>query len=117
MGDVPSDLGPLHMAKSLIKGLASLAAGMHVMAGATLLIAIGFGVWGARVLTGSADARLKRRARLLIASNLAIAGMLMLLWEHSIIHAWFMDRVLVWTIGSGFALFTLAVIERARSSA
>jgi len=43
--------------------------------------------------------------------------MLMLLWEHSIIHAWFMDRVLVWTIGSGFALFTLAVIERARSSA
>lgn len=107
MGDVPPDLSPLRMGKSLIKGLNSLAAGMHVMAGAMLLIAIGFGGWGARRLIGSGDPRLKARALHLIASNAAIAAMLVLLWEHSIIHAWFMDRILVWTIGSGFALFAL----------
>ena len=114
MGDVPPDLGPLRMAKSLIKGLSSLATGMHVMAGGILLIAVGFGGWGAHRLIASGDPRLKARALHLIASNAVIAGMLLLLWEHSIIHAWFMDRILVWTIASGFALFALALVERAR---
>jgi hypothetical protein len=33
-------------------------------------------------------------------------------WQHTMIHAWFMDRVLAWIIGSGLALFGLALIER-----
>ncbi|WP_156405264.1 hypothetical protein [Sphingomonas sp. Root710] len=112
IGAGPADIGPLRMAKSLTKGLNSLAAGMHVMAGAMLLIAICAGIWGARQLIGSGDAVLKSRAFHLVASNVVIVGMLALLWQHTIIHAWFMDRVFVWTIATGFALFALAVRER-----
>lgn len=112
IGAGPADIGPVRMAKSLIKGLNSLAAGMHVMAGAMLLAAIGFGIWGARQLIQAGDPLLRSRASHLIASNVVIVGMLTLLWQHTIIHAWFMDRVFVWTIGAGFALFALAVRQR-----
>lgn len=112
VGTESSDIGPLKMAKSLTKGLNSLAAGMHVLAGAMLVSAAGFGAWGARVLLRSGNAQLRSRAIHLIASNLVIVGMLTLLWQHTIIHAWFMDRIFVWTIGSGFALFALAVMRR-----
>ncbi|MBD3760293.1 hypothetical protein [Rhizorhabdus sp.] len=112
VGTENSDIGPLKMAKSLAKGLNSLAAGMHVLAGAMLVTAAGFGAWGARVLLRSGNAQLRSRAIHLIASNLVIVGMLTLLWQHTIIHAWFMDRIFVWTIGSGFALFALAVMRR-----
>ena len=90
IGTDPADIGPLRMAKSLTKGLNSLATGMHVMAGAMLLIAAGFGGWGARRLIRSGDALLRARALHLLASNAVIVGMLMLLWQHTIIHAWFM---------------------------
>lgn len=112
VGTETIDIGPLKMAKSLTKGLNSLAAGMHVLAGAMLVTAAGFGAWGARVLLRSGDAQLRSRAIHLIASNLVIVGMLTLLWQHTIIHAWFMDRIFVWTIGSGFALFGLAAIRQ-----
>lgn len=112
VGTENSDIGPLKMAKSLAKGLNSLAAGMHVLAGAMLVTAAGFGAWGARVLLRLGNAQLRSRAIHLIASNLVIVGMLTLLWQHTIIHAWFMDRIFVWTIGSGFALFALAVMRR-----
>lgn len=112
VGTESSDIGPLKMAKSLTKGLNSLGAGMHVLAAAMLVTAAGFGAWGARVLLRSGDAQLRSRATHLIASNLVIVGMLTLLWQHTIIHAWFMDRIFVWTIGSGFALFALAVMRR-----
>lgn len=109
IGANSTDIGPLRMAKSLTKGLNALAAGMHVMAGGMLLMAAGFGIWGARCLIRSGDALLRSRALHLLASNAAIIGMLMLLWQHTIIHAWFMDRIFVWTIGSGFALFALSL--------
>jgi len=110
-GDQP-DLGPMHMAKSLAKGLNSLAAGMHLMAGAILLIAVVIGAWGARTLLRTQDSVLRARALHLLVSNGVIVGMLMLLWQHTIIHAWFMDRIFVWTIGTGFALFALGVTAR-----
>ena len=115
IGTDPADIGPLRMAKSLTKGLNSLATGMHVMAGAMLLIAAGFGGWGARRLIRSGDALLRARALHLLASNAVIVGMLMLLWQHTIIHAWFMDRIFVWTIGTGFALFALGVRQKQAS--
>lgn len=112
MGGSQPDLGPLKMAKSLTKGLNSLAAGMHVLAGAMLVTAAGFGLWALRTLIRGGEALAKARAFHLLASNLAIVGMLMLLWQHTIIHAWFMDRIFVWTIASGFALFAMAVSGR-----
>ena len=115
IGAGPADIGPLRMARSLTKGLNSLAAGMHVMAGAMLLIAAGFGIWGARRLIRSNDALLRARAKHLVTSNVVIVGMMMMLWQHTIIHAWFMDRIFVWTIGTGFALFALAVVKKPAS--
>lgn len=112
MGDDQPDLGPLHMVKSLAKGLNSLAAGMHLMAGAILLIAAMIGSWGARTLLRTHDPVQRARALHLLASNGVIVGMLMLLWQHTIIHAWFMDRIFVWTIATGFALFALGLAAR-----
>ncbi len=109
MGEQQRALRPLAMAKSLTKGLNSLAAGMHVMAGAMLVLATLAGSWGARALIISGDRKLRARAWHLIASNLLLVAMLLLLWQHTIIHAWFMDRIFVWTIASGFALFAMAV--------
>lgn len=112
MGEQQRALGPLAMVKSLTKGLNSLAAGMHVMAGAMLALAILAGGWGARVLIASRDRKLRARAWHLIASNVLLVAMLGLLWQHTIIHAWFMDRIFVWTIASGFALFAMALGHR-----
>ena len=115
MGAGQPDLGPLHMVKSLTKGLNSLAAGMHVLAAAILFTAIGFGGWAARLLLRSGDSQLRARTFHLLASNAILVAMLGLLWQHTIIHAWFMDRIFVWTIGTGFALFALAVVDARRS--
>jgi hypothetical protein len=111
-----TDFGPLLAIKKLVKGLNSLAAGMHVLAGAILATGTGFGMWGARALIRSGEPLLRARAIHLIASNLVIVAMLALLWQHSIIHAWFMERIFVWTIATGFALFALAVGRRASDS-
>jgi hypothetical protein len=114
MGMAPGepDLGLLIAIKKLAKGINALAAGMHVLAGAILFTAIGFGAWGARVLIRAGDPALRARAIHLLASNLVIVALLALLWQHTIVHAWFMERTFVWTIGTGFALFALAVVER-----
>ncbi|WP_139114664.1 hypothetical protein [Rhizorhabdus dicambivorans] len=106
--------GPVMAIKKLIKGLDALAAGMHVLAGAILATAIGFGIWGGRVLLRSGEPLLRARTIHLIASNLAILALLLLLWQHTIVHAWFMERVFVWTIATGFALFALAVGIRSK---
>ena len=115
LGASTADLGPLRMAKALTKGLSSLAAGMHLLAGAILLTAVGFGIWSARRLMRSDDAAVRARTIHLLGSNVVILGMLMLLWQHTIIHAWFMDRIFVWTIGTGFALFAMAVVHVKKS--
>lgn len=114
MGMGENDFGALMAVKKLVKALNALAAGMHVLAGAILATAIGFGLWGARALLRSGDALLWQRTIHLLASNLAILALLALLWQHTVIHAWFMERIFVWTIGTGFALFAMAVGRRAR---
>jgi hypothetical protein len=111
------DLGPVHMAKSLLKGLGSLAAGMPLLVALMLAIAIGAGLWGYRQLMRSTDPMVRMRAGLLLASNIAIVAILTGFWQHTIVHAWFMDRVFVWTIASGFALFAMAIVEDRRHQA
>lgn len=106
------DPGLLEAIKKLIKGITSLAAGMHVLAGAMLATAIGFGAWGANRLIRTGDPVTRARAIHLLASNGVIVAMLLLLWQHTVIHAWFMERVFVWTIGTGFALFAFALARR-----
>ena len=106
------DLGLALMAKKLAKGINGLAPGMHVMAGAIVVIALLAGLWGARHMLRSAAPVMRERTIALLASNAAILLMLVGFWQHTMIHAWFMERTLVWTIATGFALFALACRER-----
>ena len=101
--------------KKLVKGISSLAAGMHVLAGAILFTALGFGMWSARLLIRTGDSTVRGRAIHLVASNGVIFALLLLLWQHTVVHAWFMERILVWTIGTGFALFAFALIEKRKA--
>ncbi len=102
-------VGPLDFAKKLAKGVNGLAAGMHVMAGFMLVLAVAAGGWGYARIRAAGEPDLRRSATALLLSNLAIAALLALLWQHTVVHAWFMVRTLTWTIASGFALFALAL--------
>lgn len=114
MGSAEASPSLIEAVKKLVKGINSIAAGMHVLAGATLLAAIGFGTWGGRLLMRIGDHAARARTLHLAASNLVIVAMLLLLWQHTIVHAWFMERIFVWTIGTGFALFTFALRIKSR---
>jgi hypothetical protein len=98
--------------KKLLKGFQGLAAGMPALALAVTALAAAAGLWAARCIHHSGSAELGRTATLLLLSNLAIFALLALLWQHSIVHAWFMHRTFAWTIATGLALFLLAVLDR-----
>lgn len=104
-----ADLGLFHMAKQLAKGIEALAAGMPLMAAGFVLIALFIGLWGARRLIATGSPAMRARTIALILSNAAIAAVLLGFWQHTLVHAWFMERTLAWTIASGFALFLLAL--------
>ena len=90
-------------------GLEGLASGMHLLVLGSLLIALVAGGWGYRSLRTSPDAGARLRATALAASLLVPPIWLVLFWQHSAEHAWFMDRILTWDIAGGMALFALAL--------
>jgi hypothetical protein len=110
--DGEADQGFGRFAIQLLKGLDGMVPGMREFALAILALAIGAGGWGLAVLARSPDRRLRAQALLLAASTLVAPIWLLAFREHSIAHAWFMDRILVWTVASGFGLFALAVTDR-----
>lgn len=109
------DTGLYSFAKGVLKGLDGLVPGTHLMSALMIGIALSAGGWGVRQLWASRDDVLALRTRALLASNVLIAVMLLGFWQHTMIHAWFMDRVLAWTIASGLALFALALLDRAQT--
>ncbi|MEH3039506.1 MAG: hypothetical protein PGN21_05515 [Sphingomonas paucimobilis] len=90
-------------------GLEGLASGMHLLVLGSLLIAFMAGGWGYRRLRGSAEAGGRFGATALAASLLVPPLWLVVFWQHSAEHAWFMDRILTWNIAGGMALFALAL--------
>lgn len=103
--------------KKLLKGFQGLAAGMPALALAMTALAAAAGLWAARRIHRAGSGPLRTPAALLLLSNLAILALLALLWQHSVVHAWFMHRTFAWTIGSGLALFLLAVLPVERDPA
>jgi hypothetical protein len=103
--------------RGVAKGLDGIVPGSRLMSLLAILAALAAGAWALRQLWHSEDVFLRSRARFLLASNGMVLFMLFLLSQHTMIHAWFMDRVFAWTIGTGFALFGLALIERNRLNA
>ncbi|HMT44706.1 MAG TPA: hypothetical protein PKA59_09120 [Chakrabartia sp.] len=106
------DTGLYPFAKGVLKGLDGLVPGTHLMSALMILMTVIAGAWGIRQLWRSVDSLTAVRVRALLLSNALIALLLLMFWQHTMIHAWFMDRVLAWMIGSGLALFGLALIER-----
>lgn len=96
--------------KKLLKGFQGLAAGMPALAFAMTALAAAAGLWGTRIALRTGDAALRDRAAALLLSNLAIVALLVLLWQHTVIHAWFMHRTFAWTVATGLALFLLTAL-------
>lgn len=105
------DLGLALMIKKLAKGLASIAPGMSILAGTVVFLSILAGLWASQRLLRVSEPEIRYRTIALLASNFAIIMMLTMFWQHTIIHAWFMERTLAWTIATGFALFAFACIH------
>ena len=100
-------INPLQFVRSIGLGLDGLVPGTPLLGFLLLATAIFIGQWSARKLWRTPVPLLRLRVRCLVASNALIVLMLLVFWEHTIVHAWFMDRMLVWTVGSGFALFAM----------
>ena len=108
-------VGAAEFVTHLWAGLEGMASGMHLLVLGSLLIALVAGGWGYRQLRLSAEAGERFRAGALAASLLVPPLWLVLFWQHSAEHAWFMDRILSWDIAGGMALFALA-LRRARAA-
>lgn len=89
--------------------LDALAPGMHWLVVGLLVLSLVAGGWGYRRLR-SADRFADRAwATALLGSNLVILLWMVVFWQHTAAHAWFMARLLVWPLASGTALFVLAL--------
>jgi hypothetical protein len=67
---------------------------------------------GERRAGGIADLILRTQVTLLAAPNIVFPVCSRAFREHKMARSWFIDRNLVLTIASGFALFTLAIADR-----
>lgn len=114
-GGVLQGRGLKDSAERLITGLSGLTPGLPLLAGLTVIVAVVAGFWGASRLLRSPSDRRRRRAAGLLLSNVPIAALLLLLSSHTITHSFFMGRTLAWVIGSGLALFALAILEEGRA--
>ncbi len=90
-------------------GLQALAPGMHWLVAGLLLVAVVGGGWGYLTLRRSCDLVVRARATALAGSNVVLLLWMVIFWQHTTQHAWFMDRMLVWPLASGFALFAIAI--------
>lgn len=92
-------------------GIEALAPGMHLLAVGMLVVAVSAAGWGYSQLRVAANAGMRLRAVALLASMLVPPLWMVVFWQHTAEHAWFMDRILVWIIAAGGALFVLAVAQ------
>jgi hypothetical protein len=110
--DLPAS-GPDY-ASHVFAGLEALSPGMPMLVIGVMALAITAGGWGYARLRLAMDPVLRQRAIALIGSMLVPPLWMVGFWQHTAEHAWFMDRILVWIIAAGSALFVLALGERAR---
>lgn len=103
---------PYRFVVQIFKGLDSLVPGSREFSAATLGLAVVAGGWGARLLMRGDDPVARAQGLALAGSNLVLPLWLVTFWAHSIGHSWFMDRIFVWVVASGFGLFALALSER-----
>jgi hypothetical protein len=103
-----SSVGPKALVLSIGDNMGALASGMRELALLMLVLAISAGCWGLVKMWKLPHTRDRAIACLLALSNLPLAMWVIIFSQHTIVHAWFMDRIFAWTIASGFAVFALA---------
>jgi hypothetical protein len=98
-------------ARNLVQSIGVLTGGTGMLAGGTLAIALAAGASGF-IRLWSRDTRPElREEALLLAISAAIPPLWCALFTVLMVqHAWFTDRVLVWSIAAGFGLFFMALI-------
>jgi hypothetical protein len=98
-------------------GLRSLAGGMRILPGASLVLAVIGGLWGlSQIRKLSGDKILRAKALSLALSNVIFAFWVIIFWEHTLTHSRLTDRIFVWTIASGAALCAFGIILRRSST-
>lgn len=109
-GALPGYAHPPAFPVQVIGNLDSIITEMPVMAALILALCICFGAMSAIRLQSP-------QSRFLALSNLPIVAWFVVFHQHTMLHAFFMDRMFVWPIASGFALFALAQLDlRARQA-
>lgn len=92
-------------------GLEGLAPGMHMLIVGLLLCMIAAGAWGWQAMR-QAGGVTRLRGGLIALSMLIPPFWLVLLWQHSAQHAWFMNRILAWDMAAGAVLFVLGIAAK-----
>lgn len=96
-------------------GFESMAPGMHWLTVGMIALGLVLGGWGYAQLRQTNCRTIRFQAGCLGGSALVIPLWMVVFWQHTAQHAWFMDRILIWPMAAGFALFVMALIERERS--
>jgi hypothetical protein len=112
-----SELGPnvFAAAAAIARSVGVLAGGMTLLASAFALGAIAAGGYGLRwILRRVSSAAIRQRAILLTVSVLPIPAWFLAFPNQVQMHAWFMDRIIVWAIAAGFSVFLMAIAARFR---
>ena len=103
-------------AASICRSIGVLAGGMTLLAAAAVLGGVAAGFYGLRqIFRRNEGPALRQRAVLLACSVLPIPLWFLAFPNQVAIHAWFIDRVVVWVVAAGFALFSLAIATRHRA--
>jgi len=106
-GFAPAGLGDF--ITRILSGMGSLAAGMPWLVIGMLALALISGIWSYRVLRKDKIDAIRQRAVALVASNLVLLLWVVIFWQHTSEHAWFIDRIFSWSLASSGILFVLAV--------
>lgn len=103
LGATPQFMAGRSFFQSLIGNTEAMMPGLGPMAGLLVILAIGLGALG-----------LMRRptldSKILALSNLPVVAWFVVFHQHTIIHGWFMDRMLAWPMATGFAIYGFSAI-------
>jgi hypothetical protein len=94
-----------------------LVGGMALVGWAAVVGGVVAGAYGANWIRRHVPDSATRQQGALLLSSMAPVPIWLALFPNQVeSHAWYMDRILVWPVAAGFALFVLAMAERSRSS-
>ncbi|TZG28974.1 hypothetical protein [Sphingomonas montanisoli] len=108
----PVDASFGRFVSELFWNLDALAPGAWPLPVLAMALGVAGGLWALFVLRPHPDVRVRQTAWLLAGSNLALLVWVVATRQHIVLHAWFMDRIFVWTIASGFGLFAYGAMKR-----